>query len=144
MKGKALKKHNSTVSRASYDLLKFAYLFTGVQRRFRHHVPHSKYINCRSHRLALCIKHLIKDFPIIEEVDGLMLLIYKLFDNSPQKFTIFKDVQASYAVKKLSMVRASSTCWLSHGRARERIIERYVQVRGILFHVNCNLLRFNF
>ena len=97
------------VCRASYDLLKFAYLFTGVQRHFRHHVPHSIYINGRSHRLALCITQIIKDFPIIEEEDGLMLLIYKLFDNSPQKFAIFKDVQASYDVKELSMVRASPT-----------------------------------
>ena len=65
-----------------------------------------------------------------------MLLIYKLFDNSPQKFAIFKDVQASYDVKELSMVRASSTRWLSHGRACERIIERYVQVGA---NISCQL-----
>ncbi|XP_062596552.1 uncharacterized protein LOC134258002 [Saccostrea cucullata] len=68
---------------------------TGLQRRFRHVVPHSLYINCRSHRLALCVKHLMKYFPVLEDVDLDLLAIYKLFDNSPQKFAVFKDVQAT-------------------------------------------------
>lgn len=57
-----------------------------------------------------------------------MLFIYKLFDNSPQKFAVFKDIQAVYDVKELVMVRAAATRWLSHRNACKRIIERYVQV----------------
>lgn len=29
----------------------------GLQRRIRHTSPHSLYINCNNHRLALCLKH---------------------------------------------------------------------------------------
>ena len=32
---------------------------SGLQRRFRHLVPHVKYINCRNHRLALVFVHLL-------------------------------------------------------------------------------------
>ena len=30
---------------------------SGLQVRFRHFVPHSKYINCRNHQLALVFVH---------------------------------------------------------------------------------------
>ena len=100
----------------------------GLQRRFRHLVPHQYYINCRNHRLALCVKHLIKHFPILAEVDSALLAIWKLFDNSQQRFAVFKEVQSSYGMKELVLVRAAATRWLSHGRACKRLIDRYVQV----------------
>ena len=129
---KSFKSNNSQISCDCYtaaNIVKCIYFScTGLQRRFRHKVPHSIYINCRSHRLALCVKHLIKDFPVLEEVDCTLLLIFKLFDNSPQKFAVFKDVQDSYAMKELVLVRASATRWLSHGNACVRLIDRYVQV----------------
>ena len=104
------------------------HIFAGLQRRFRHVVPHSLYINCRSHRLALCVKHLMNFFPVLEDVDLALLAIYKLFDNSPQKFAVFKEVQASYAEKELVLRRAAATRWLSHGDACKRVIQRYVLV----------------
>lgn len=118
----------------SYKILQlteinFLYIIhIGLQRRFRHVVPHSVYINCRSHRLALCVKHLMKNFPVLEDVDSTLLSIYKLFEYSPQKFGVFKEIQSAYAIKELVMVRASATRWLSHGQACKRVIERYVQV----------------
>ena len=35
---------------------------SGLQRRFRHEVPHTKYINCRDHKLALVFVHLLPNF----------------------------------------------------------------------------------
>ena len=34
----------------------------GLQKRICHISPHSTYVNCRCHRLALCFKHLIDQF----------------------------------------------------------------------------------
>lgn len=47
----------------------------------------------------------------------MMLLTYKLFDNLPQKFSVFEGVHASYVMMDLVMVCAAATCWLSHGSA---------------------------
>ncbi|XP_052234161.1 uncharacterized protein LOC127846703 isoform X2 [Dreissena polymorpha] len=104
----------------------------GVQRRFRNMVPHSQYINCRNHKLALCVKHLMKHFEVLVEVDYVLLSVYKLFEYSPQKFAVFKDVQSSYDVKELVMVRAAATRWLSHGVACRRFIDRFVQILDTL------------
>ena len=35
---------------------------SGLQRQLRHEPPHSKYVNCHSHRLALVLVHLIPQF----------------------------------------------------------------------------------
>ena len=100
----------------------------GVQRRFRHVVPHQIYINCRNHKLALCVKHLIKDFPILQDLDNLLIDIWKLFENSPQIFSVFEEVQQVYNMTKLTFIRAATTHWLSHGKACDRLLKRYVQV----------------
>ena len=36
-------------------------------------LPHAIYINCRCHRLALCFKHLMNDFPWLVTIDSLLL-----------------------------------------------------------------------
>jgi hypothetical protein len=74
----------------------------------------------------------MKFFPVLEDVDLALLAIYKMFDNSPQKFAVFKEVQASYAEKELVLRRASATRWLSHGDACKRVIQRYVQVTNLI------------
>ena len=95
---------NCLISHDEYQLL-----IAGLQGRCRHLFPHQYNINCRNHNLALCVKHLIKDFPILAEVDIALLAPWKLFDNSQQRFAVFKDVQSSYRLKELILVRAEAT-----------------------------------
>lgn len=102
--------------------------FVGLQRRFRHLVPHQIYINCRNHKLALCVKHLINKYPVIVKVDNVLIGVWKMFHYSQKKFALFKQVQESYGMKKLTLIRAAATRWLSHGRACIRLVDRYVQV----------------
>ena len=42
---------------------------TSLQRRLEHEVPHSKYVNCQNHCLALVFIHLIPKFQSLKEVD---------------------------------------------------------------------------
>ncbi|XP_033729688.1 uncharacterized protein LOC117318867 [Pecten maximus] len=105
---------------------------TGLQRRFRNYAPKSLYINCRCHRLALCLKHLMKTFPLLVEVDEALLAIWKLFKYSPQRFAVLQDVQVVYGMDKLMLIRAATTRWLSHGKACVRFIERYESVLDAL------------
>ena len=44
-----------------------------LQRRFRHEVPHRKYINCRNHKLALVFVHLLPNFKALRNVHSLLL-----------------------------------------------------------------------
>lgn len=102
---------------------------SGVQRRIRHLSPHSIYINCRNHRLALIFKHLLKKYDILQDVDSLLISLWKLFHYSPAKQQVFKDIQAEvYCVSILKTLKVSVTRWLSHGLACERVINRYQQL----------------
>lgn len=82
--------------------------------------------------MALCVKHLMQNFPVLQDVDSILLSVWKLFHYSPQKYAIFMDVQKTYGMKNLKIIRAAATRWLSHGHACRRLVDRFVQV--ILFH----------
>jgi hypothetical protein len=86
------------------------------------------YINCRNHKLALCVKHLIKDFPVLQELDSLLLGIWKLFHYSPKRYAVFQEIQETYHQKKLKFIRAAATRWLSHGHACVRLLDRYSSI----------------
>ena len=99
---------------------------TGLQRRLRNLAPHAMYINCRCHRLALCFKHLMKQFPWLDSIDGLLLGLWKIFYYSGKKRHILREIQLAYGQKPLYTVKAAVTRWLSHGKACKRCRERYL------------------
>ena len=72
---------------------------TGLQRRIRFYSPFNMYINCRNHRLASCLLHLMKDADFAE-----LLIDYDSF--IPSK-----------------ILKAAVTRWLTHGRASQRILD---------------------
>ena len=51
---------------------------SGLQRRFRHEVPHTKYVNCRNHKLALVFVHLLPKFKPLQNVDSALLSAWKM------------------------------------------------------------------
>ena len=55
---------------------------SGLQRRFRHLVPHSKYINCKNNRLALVFVHLLPKYKTLMDVDAIIISIWKLMKYS--------------------------------------------------------------
>ena len=95
---------------------------SGLQRRMRHVSPFCLYMNCRNHRLALCLKHLMKEYPLLVDADS-VLAIWKLFHYSPQRFHVFKTIQEVYGNQPITLIRAASTRWLSHGQAAIRFID---------------------
>ncbi|XP_078327996.1 zinc finger MYM-type protein 1-like [Crassostrea virginica] len=104
----------------------------GLQRRIRHESPFSLYINCRNHRLALCLAHLIKKYPILQEIDASLLSLWKLFEFSPQKMAVFKNMQSVYGKEPLTILRAATTRWLSHLHASARFVSRYTCILDTL------------
>ena len=116
-----------------------------VAETVSHHMPYQIYINCRNHKLALCIKHLIGAFPVPEYVESLMLTFSKMYHHRPKKHAILKEVQAAYGLKNLKMIRAAATGWLSHERACQRLMNRFVQVQChcIISYIYAVALSFN-
>ena len=66
---------------------------SGLQRRLRHEAPHSKYVNCHNHRLALVFVHLTPQFKQLREVDATVLALWKAFKYSSIKASVFKYAQ---------------------------------------------------
>ena len=75
----------------------------GLQRLIRHSSPHSQYINCRNHRLALCFVHLLKEFPRLMALDAMLLSVWKMFKYSKIKNEVFADMQRVYELTPLKV-----------------------------------------
>lgn len=74
----------------------------------------------------------MKEYPLLVEVDSILLSVWKLFEYSPQKFSMFNDIQQTYGFKPLTLIRAATTRWLSHLTACTRLSDRFVQVLDVL------------
>ena len=42
---------------------------SGLQRHIRHITPHTKYMNCSNHKLALMFVHLLDQYEVLKAVD---------------------------------------------------------------------------
>ena len=97
----------------------------GLQRRLRHLYPQKKYINCQNHWLALVFMHLTKDFKGLRDMDQLLLNLWKMFNYSSVKFSVFEKAQELEGLTPLKTLKCPSTRWLSHGAATQRIISGF-------------------
>ena len=96
----------------------------GLQRLIRHTAPHSQYLNCRNHRLALCLVHLIPRYRKLLELDGVLLSLLKTFKYSSIKQAIFEQAQEASNLKPLKVLKACTTRCLTHGESCIRILPR--------------------
>ena len=96
---------------------------TWVQQRYRCEAPFSIYVNCQSHRLALCFKHLVNKFPWLSEIDKLLLGLWESFHSSSINRHIFSELQQAYDLQPCHLAKAAVTRWLSHGPACKRVRE---------------------
>ncbi|XP_064614032.1 protein FAM200B-like [Liolophura sinensis] len=97
----------------------------GLQRRIRHISPHAIYQNCRNHKLALVFVHIMKKFPLLQQLDKVLLTVWKLFKHSTIKFAVFEEAQAVEGLTPVKILKACTTRWLSHGEACVRILSRW-------------------
>ena len=69
----------------------------------------AQYINGRNHKLALCIVHYVKKTDTLQEVESLLVLLWKVFHYSPKKYAVFVATQELYDEKPVTLVRAAGT-----------------------------------
>ena len=104
----------------------------GLQRRIRPASPFAVYMNCRTHRLALCLVHLLKTYCELESLDKLLLSFWKLFEYSSVKQAVFENLQLVDDLKPLKILKACTTRWLKHGETSALVISRFKQVIATL------------
>lgn len=97
---------------------------TGLQR-FRHLVPHTKYLNCRNHRLALVFVHSLPKHQALFDADAVIMAVWKLMKYSIVKSPVFGAAQETMSQNKLKLLKAAPTCRLSHGEASKRLVSRF-------------------
>ena len=97
----------------------------GLQRRIRHVSPYALYMNCRNHRLALCLVHLFKKYDDLISVDAVLLSIWKIFHLSSIKQAVFENVQEAENLPPWKILKACTTRWLTHSETSIRVINRF-------------------
>ena len=110
----------------------------GLQRRIRYYAPFGIYINCRNHRLDLCSPHLMKSIclgKIVNDYDTLLLGLWKNFHFSPKRSSILESFQVICGKKPLKSLKAAVTCWLTHDRASERVLDCLLEILEALIQI---------
>ena len=98
---------------------------SGLQWQFRHLVPHTKYMNCRNHKLALVFVHLLDKYETLKAVDTTLVSVWKAMKYSSVKSAVYGEAQMLHGLSKLKLLKAAPTRWLSHGEATKRLISRF-------------------
>ena len=97
----------------------------GLQRLIHHTSPYAQYLNCKNHRLALCLVHLIPKYQKLSELDGLLISLWKTFKYSSIKQSILEEVQMQQDLKPLKITKTCVTRWLTHGESCIQVIIRF-------------------
>ena len=98
----------------------------GLQTRIRYYSPFSIDINCRNHHLTICLPHLMKNIclgEIMDDYDTLLLGLWEIFHFSPKRSSLLESFQVIYGKKPLKILKVAVTCWLTHGRALESVLD---------------------
>ena len=73
---------------------------TGARNGLRCHQEHSfpmlLWMGCNNHKLALCFKHLIPQFPTIFKTDAFFLSLWKFFNYHPLAKTFLEESATMY------------------------------------------------
>ena len=101
----------------------------GLQRYVRFEGPFPKYINFRSHHFALAFVHLTWKQEVLEELDSLLLQLWKKFKFSMRDKSVLEEIQQVQGnLKTLKILKASTTWWLSHRNSTKRVIEIFEEI----------------
>ena len=103
----------------------------GLQRHISHKSPFAIYMNCRNHRLALCLVHL-KMYHELESLDKLLLSLRKLFEYRSVRQAVFENAEIVDHLKPLKILKACTIPWLTHGETSAGVTSHFKQVIATL------------
>ena len=81
---------------------------TGLQRRFCHLAPQSKYLNCHNHGLALVFVHLIPKYQAPVDAGAVILTVWKIMKYSSVKAAVFTIAESAEGLKNVKLPKAAT------------------------------------
>ena len=104
----------------------------GLKRYLLHEVPMALWVGCGNHKLALCFKHLLGEFPFVADLDTTLLSLWRFFHYRPLAVNFLQEIADAYNENQTLPVCPSTTRWTSHGRACKALYEGYQMQFGAL------------
>ena len=104
----------------------------GLKRYILHEIPMALWVGCGNHKLGLCFKHLLKEFPCVAEFDATLLSLWKYFRYRTLAVNLLQEFAEAYDENQVLPICPSTTRWTSHGRACRALYEGYVTQIGAL------------
>ena len=99
----------------------------GLKRLLKHAVPLATWVGCGNHKVALCFKHLLKDFPDVFSADATLLALWKYFHYRPLALNFMKNAAEMYDEHAITPVCPSVTRWTAHDRACKSLCDGFQQ-----------------
>ena len=65
---------------------------------------------------------------IINNYDTFLLGLWRIFYFSPKRSSLLESFQVIYGKKLLKILKAAVTCWLTHGRASEPVLDSLLEI----------------
>ena len=90
------------------------------------------WVGCGNHKLALCFKPLLKEFPCVAEFDPMLLSLWKYFHYQPLAVNFLQEFAEAYNENQVLPVCPSTARWTSHGRACKALYDCYQAQIGAL------------
>ena len=97
----------------------------GLKRYILHKIRMALWVGCSNHKLALCFKHLFKEFPCVAEFDVMLLSLWKYFHYWPLAVNFLQEFAEAYNKNQALHACPSTTRWTSKGRASKALYEGY-------------------
>ena len=88
-------------------------------------MPLLRWIGSNNHKLALCFKHLIPQFPCIFDVDAFLFNLWKHFKYRPLAMSFLGNSADIYGDDHVVPVCPSVTRWTAHERACRTFFKGY-------------------
>ena len=109
----------------------------GLKRYILHKIRMALWVGCGNHKLALCFKHLFKEFPCVAEFDVMLLSLWKYFHYRPLAVNFLQEFAKAYNENQALPVCPSTTRWTSQGRACKALYEGYkAQIGALTMYYN--------
>ena len=83
------------------------------------------WVGCRNNKLAICFKHLLKEFPCVAEFDTMLLSLWKYFHYRTVAVNFLQEFAEAYDENQVLPVCPSTARWTFHGRACKALYEGY-------------------
>ena len=109
----------------------------GLKRYILHKIRMALWVGCGNHKLALCFKHLFKEFPCVAEFDVMLLSLWKYFHYRPLAVNFLQEFAEAYNKNQALPACPSTTRWTSKGRASKALYEGYqTQIAALTMYYN--------